>query len=222
MTRETVTATVDDREPAAVADAVRTHPDVERTEVRRLDAGDIVFGDVGVERKTPSDYASAVFRPTGPDLYDQVRRLAERFDHRYVLLEGNLDDFEDLRGAPSPAAIQGSVASITARYGAPVIPCADRERLVDVAVRLGRKHVEEPGTRPLSVGAIHGGTEPVTKRMYGCIEGVGPETATRLYRAFPTVEALVSASREELLRVDGIGEKRATAIYRSLRVGDSE
>lgn len=222
MTHETVTATVDDREPAAVADAVRTHPDVEGIEVCRLDAGDLVFGDVGIERKTPSDYAGAVFRPAGPDLYDQVRRLAERFDHPYVLLEGNLDSFDGLRGAPAPAAIHGSVASITARYGAPVVPCADRGRLVDVAVRLGRKHVEEPGARPLPRGAIHGKTEPVTKRMYGCIEGIGPETATRLYRAFPTVEGLVAASREELRRVDGIGEKRAAAIHRSLHAVRSE
>jgi len=79
-----------------------------------------------------------------------------------------------------------------------------------MAVRIGRKHAEEPSTRALPTGSVAGATEPTAKRMYGCIEGIGPTTAMALYEAFPTVSALVDASREDLLAVDGIGETRAT------------
>lgn len=212
-----VTVTVDDREPAAVVAAVRAHPDVDAVDVRRLDAGDLVIGDVGVERKTPGDYLRSALGRRGSDLEDQVRRLAAAYAHAYVLLEGDLADLEGQWDGTAAAAARGSVASITARTGVPVIPCGDGDRLVDVAVRLGRKHREAPSPRPLPPGAVPSPAEPVAKRMYGCVEGIGPGTAAALYEAFPTVEAALAASRDDLEAVDGVGPKRAAAVYEALR-----
>ena len=210
---------VDDREPAAVVEAVEAHGDVDAVSVRRLGAGDVVVGSVGVERKTLGDYVNALIGRSAPDLFDQVRRLAAAYDHAYLLLE---DQFpaDGAEGVPA-AAVRGSAASITARDGVPVIPCSDRERLVDVAVRLGRKHGGDPGTRALSNGAVPSRDEPTAKRMYGCIEGVGPGVAGRLYEAFPSVADLVAASEEKLLTVPGVGEKRAEAIQAALRDGSA-
>lgn len=209
---------VDDREPAAVADAVRAHPDVESVASRRLDAGDVVMGDVGVERKTLSDYVSTLIGRRAPDLRDQVRRLSEAYEHSYVLLEAELPADGD-EGVPA-SAVRGSAASITARLGTPVIPCSDRDRLVDMAVRLGRKHVEDPSTPALPNGSVTALDAPTAKRMYGCIDGVGTDTAGRLYEAYPAVEDLVAASPEELMAIDGIGPKRAEAIHSAFRGGE--
>ncbi|QLG61433.1 helix-hairpin-helix domain-containing protein [Halorarum salinum] len=210
-----ITVAVDDREPAAVAEAVRAHPDVGAAEVSRLVAGDLVAGEVGVERKTLRDYASALVGRSGPDLYDQVRRLSEAYAHPYVLLEGELPADGD-EGVPA-AAVRGSAASITARLGVPVVPCSDLERLVDVAVRLARKHVEEPSTPAPPRGSVTALDAPTPKRMYGCIDGVGPDTADQLYEAYPAVADLLAASPEELMAVDGVGPKRADAIYSAFR-----
>lgn len=207
--------TVDDREPRAVVEAVRAHPDVDAVEVDRLAAGDLVMGDVGVERKTLPDYASALVGRAGPDLYDQVRRLTDAYPHAYLLLEAEFPADGD-EGVPA-TAVRGSAASITARLGTPVVPCSDRERLVDVAVRLGRKHVEEPSTPALPVGSVTTLDAPTAKRMYGCIDGVGSEIADRLYEAYPTAAALVAATPEELLAVDGVGPKRAATIHAAFR-----
>ncbi|RDI72299.1 ERCC4 domain-containing protein [Halopelagius longus] len=209
---------VDDREPAAVAEAVRAHPDVESVESRRLDAGDVVMGNVGVERKTLSDYVSTLIGRRAPDLRDQVRRLSEAYEHSYVLLEAELPADGD-EGVPA-AAVRGSAASLTARLGTPVIPCSDRDRLVDMAVRLGRKHVEEPSSPALPNGSVTALDAPTAKRMYGCIDGVGTDTAGRLYDAYPSVEEIVAASPEELMAVDGIGPKRADAIHSAFRGGE--
>lgn len=211
-----VAVTVDDREPIGLIDAVRENPDVESVTVERLPAGDLVAGSTAIERKTLRDYVSAVMGRSGPDLTDQVERMSERYDHAYVLLEGDLGGFDALRTGVSPAAIRGSMASITARQETPVIPCSDRRLLVDLAVRLCRKHVEDPATRPLPVGAVPSRAEPTAKRMYACIDGVGPEIADALYEAYPTVAELVAASREELTRIDGVGEKRARTIRAAL------
>lgn len=215
-----VSVTVDDREPASVVAALRSHADVDAVEVRRLDAGDLVFDDVAIERKTAGDYVQSAMGRTGSDLREQVRRMVEAFDHAYVLVEGDLADVEASSPGVSGASVHGSMASITARLGVPVIPCGDAERLVDVAVRLARKHTEEPSPRPLPSGAVPSRAEPTAKRIYGCIDGIGPTTAEALYDSFPTVESLVTASEEELLGVDGIGPKRAAAIDDALRGPD--
>ncbi|MFB6166303.1 MAG: ERCC4 domain-containing protein [Haloarculaceae archaeon] len=224
----TVSLVVDDREPPGLADAFRAHPDVAAVAVRRLDAGDVVVADrasthggeptgdatpaVGFERKTPGDYAWSAIGRAGTDLESQVRRLGDACDHAYVLLEGSFADAEAARPGVDPTAIRGTVASITARFGCPVLACGDRERLVDLAVRLARKHREPPGRRGLSPGAVPDGREPVAKRMYGCVEGIGPGTAAALYAAFPTVADLAEATRDELLSVEGVGPARADAV----------
>lgn len=206
---------VDDREPTAVIESVESHADVDAVDVRRLDAGDIVVGAVGVERKTLGDYVNALIGRSAPDLFDQVRRLSATYGHPYLLLEDQFpaDGDEDVPAA----AVRGSAASITARHDTPVVPCSDRERLVDVALRLGRKHGGAPSTRSLPNGAVTSRDAPTATRMYGCIEGIGPDTAARLYEAYPAVADLLSASREELLAVPGVGPKRADAILAALR-----
>ncbi|WP_440007547.1 ERCC4 domain-containing protein [Halomicrococcus sp. SG-WS-1] len=207
-----VRVAVDDREPSVVVRELREHPDVTDVEVRRLEAGDLVVGKTGFERKTLDDYVGSVVGRTGSDLRDQVLKLTEGYDHAYVLLEGNLSDVADMNPEVRQAVVHGSMASFTARHDAPVLPCSDCERLVDVAVRIGRKHLESPTARPVPSGTVTGRTAPTTKRIYGCIEGVGPATADALYEAFPTVEALLDASEAELLDVAGVGEKRARAV----------
>ena len=215
-----VSVVVDDREPAGVAAALRAHAEVDSVAVRRLDAGDVVIRDVAFERKTGDDYLRSVLDRGGSDLEEQVAKMTAAYDHAYVLVEGHLDEIEGLRPGVAGASVRGSMASITARYGAPVIPCGDGDRLVDIAVRLARKHTEEPSARSLSPGAVPSRAEPVAKRMYGCIDGVGPGTAAALYEAFPSVEALVAATEEELMTVEGVGPKRAAAIYEAFRRRD--
>jgi ERCC4-type nuclease len=214
-----VAVAVDDREPEAVVDALAAHPEVTRIDVERLDAGDIVVGDVAFERKTPEDYVGSALGSRGTDLDAQLERMEATYRHSYLLVESDLSELDggSRESGPHPAAVRGSVASYAARTATPVLPCSDRERLVDMAVRIGRKHAEEPSTRALPTGSVAGATEPTAKRMYGCIEGIGPTTAMALYEAFPTVSALADASREDLLAVDGIGETRADAVYATLR-----
>lgn len=212
-----VAVTVDDREPEGLIEAVRAHPDVTAVDVERLATGDLAIDSVGVERKTLRDYVTSAMGRHGVDLDDQVERMAAAYDHSYVLLEDDFDALESLRTGISPESIRGSMASITARHGVPVVPCTNRDHLVDFAVRLGRKHTEEPSRRRLPTGSVPSTREPTTKRIYGCIEGIGPELAETLYDRYPTVEALLAASPEDLTRIEGIGPARAATIADALR-----
>ncbi len=210
-----VAVIVDDREPAGVVRALRGHPEVSEASVRRLDAGDVSVGDVGFERKTPTDFVRSAMGRTGTDLRDQLARMHESYEHAYLLVEGDFADVEAAVPGFSAASIRGATASLMARTGTPVVPCGSRDRLVDLAVRIGRKHAEDPGARPLEPGAVASRREPTPKRMYGCIEGIGPEMATRLYEAYPTVADIAAATPDELRELDGVGETRALAIHRA-------
>ncbi|MDS0475834.1 ERCC4 domain-containing protein [Natrinema sp. 1APR25-10V2] len=212
-----VTVTVDDREPAGFVEAVRDHPDVTAVAVERLATGDVAIDSIGFERKTLRDYVSSAVGRSGSDLADQVERMADAYDHSYVLLEDDFAGLESLRTGVPPASIRGSMASITARHGVPVIPCTDRRQLVDFAIRLGRKHAEDPTSRQLPVGSVPSRREPTTKRIYGCIDGIGPELAATLYDRYPTVEALLEADTGDLTAIDGIGPTRAETIYAAFR-----
>lgn len=233
----------DARLASGLVGTFRAHPDVASVAVARLAAGDVHLrpaegaeddgaaggavdradderATVGIERKTPADYCSSAIGRTGSDLEDQVERLRAAVDHAYVLVEGTLSDLEGCRPGLSGSAVRGSLASITARLGVPVVPCGDRERLVDLAVRLVRKHTEAPGTRPVPAGSVTRSDVPVAVRMYACVEGVGPETATRLHEVYPTVADALAAGPDDLERVEGVGPVRARAIYDALHGGD--
>ncbi|MBO4569633.1 MAG: excinuclease ABC subunit UvrC [Clostridia bacterium] len=54
------------------------------------------------------------------------------------------------------------------------------------------------------------------KSMLSEIEGIGKLRQNNLYKEFKTAEAIMNASVGELARVDGIGEKTAETIYKSL------
>jgi ERCC4-type nuclease len=214
---ETVEAVVDVYEPTNILKSVSEHPDVESIEVDMLESGDIVIGDVAFERKTPSDFASSM---TGDDnrLRDQVNRMVEQYSAAYVLVEGSMSDFDNLAHTNiKGASLRGYTASIEARQGVSVQFCDTPTLLVDMATRLGRKHIETAPSR-LKVGSSAQKHEPVAKRMVACIDGVGADMADRLHDSYGSIPSLLEAVQDGTLKdVDGVGEKTAAAISEALR-----
>ena len=218
---EEVVAAVDVHEPDHVWPLLLDHPDVDKWKEVALASADLVINGVGFERKTPEDFASSL---TEGRLKEQVLKMGDAFDHAYILIEGEFTDFGDLgHSRLNPQSARGAAASITARYGVPVIPCSTPEVLVDHAVRLARKHNEEPVSGHLPTGPV-GSDEPAGKRMWGCLPNVGETMAERLYEEFGgpaefmADEVRGSGDHRHLLQsVDGIGEKTAERLVTALR-----
>lgn len=217
MTKKTVSVTVDIREPPEVSKVVSEHPDVEKYVLDELDSGDILIEGVVIERKTPSDFASSM-TDRDDHLKSQVERMNDQYDESYVLLEGGFTDFGTLSHSQVPAkSLRGFAASITARYGTPVLPCDDLDTLVDMAIRLARKHIEDSSGDGLRVkSSVDDQTAPATKRMYGCIDGVGAETAEKMYRRYPALPEAIEATALDWEAIDGIGEVTAATIRDTL------
>lgn len=201
-------------------DILDANPDVQSVTVTQLEAADIVVGDVGIERKSWSDYVASM----------EDGRFAEQdakmgaYDAAYILVEGDLADTETLAHTQmSGASIRGHMASLTARddYNVlGVIPCSTLALLADYAVRLGRKHTEDPSRTYIPTGTV-GVDEPSGKQMWGCLDGVGPELAGRLYAHYGSPASFMMHNPadsfvDDLMRVEGIGEERAEAIMTEL------
>lgn len=216
MTKQKVHVIIDSNEVAQnpeIVGKVYEHEEVESYEEKDLPAADLEIEGIGFERKTPSDYIGSLKKGR---LTEQTHKLGQRYEHAYVLYEGDLVQSEQpFKSGMEATSIRGSMASLTAREESgvrAVIPVSNMDLLIDMAIRIARKHIEEsdqeyipkPATAP---------DEPTAKMMYACIDGVGPSMAQTLYEEYPTItEFIERADYEALQDLDGIGENRAIQI----------
>lgn len=225
--KHSVKAVLDIHEPEAVHDALKNHPDVESVKLAPLPSADMSIAGVGFERKTVSDYVNSM---TDGRLAEQIEKLGSAYVYSHILIDGDMEGTEDLYWSDmAPESIRGHMASVTARdkYDVEaVIPCGNTALLADYAVRLARKHVEDPSVEYLPTGAV-GSDEPPGKQMWGCLPHVGPELAERLWQSFGPPTIFISncavegfSEAEELLKIDGIGPETAADIVEALLEGE--
>ena len=87
-------------------------------EMKTLPIGDyIVAPETIVERKSIKDLMASVFDGR---LYDQCTRLKEHFAHPIVLIEGNVDEIEEI--TDNPLIFYGALSRVTLEFKIPIIP----------------------------------------------------------------------------------------------------
>ena len=87
-------------------------------EMKTLPIGDyIVAPETVVERKSIHDLISSVFDGR---LFDQCTRLKEHFQHPIVLMEGNVDEIEEI--TDNPLIFYGAISTVVLDFKIPVIP----------------------------------------------------------------------------------------------------
>jgi Fanconi anemia group M protein len=181
-----------------------------RTRLETLSVGDYVLSDrVVVERKSVEDFLDTL---TGGDrsMFEQVGDAARNYARPVVIVEG-----EDLYGRRNvhPNAIRGALASLAIDFGASVLFTRDEGETAELLLTIARREQEEDD-RTVSV---HGGKSAKTlteqqEYVVGSIAAVGPVTARSLLERFGSVERVMTADREALLEVDGIGQVTADRI----------
>jgi Fanconi anemia group M protein len=207
---EGVEIVVDQRElDSAIARDLSTREGVE-TRLETLAVGDYVVSDrVAVERKTVADFLDTL---TGGDrsLFEQVGDLARHYARPVVVLEG--EGLYEERNV-HPDAIRGALASLSVDFGVSVLRTEGEADTADLlAVLAGR----EQTTRDRAV-SVHGEKSAKTlgeqqEYVVGAIADIGPVTARSLLEHFGSVEAVMTASEEELRAVSGVGEVTADRI----------
>ena len=198
----------DDRErPSGIPEILRNQFHVPVVE-SRLPIGDYRLGSkVIVERKTLDDFALSIIDGR---LFRQIQRLKQRVECTVLILEGN-------RSQPTtvnihPHAFKGGLLSAALDWEMPVVFSESAEDSALLLWLMQEKH--GPFRNAVS---IRPGRKPkrFRNRQLYLLQGlpsVGPKAALRLLEHFGSVERVVNASSDLLIKVPGIGQKTADKI----------
>jgi Fanconi anemia group M protein len=181
--------------------------DVERT---TLNVGDFVLSDrVCVERKTVSDFESSIIDGR---LFDQMRRIREHYSFPLLIVEGHRAD-----SRLGSTIMNGAIASLYIDHGIVALAVPDARGTAETMACIAKKEqsgeVREPsakgGARAYTMGQLQ-------TRIIGNLPGVGPKIARALLEHFGSVKAVSNASKEELMKVEKIGKKKAERIHAAI------
>ena len=204
---ETITITADDREQKGEVIAALVEMKKVSVKIERLSIGDYRANRVVFERKTLNDFAISIIDGR---LFKQMIRLASAASKGVLILEGTGKDLTDT--GMHREAIQGALITVSLILGIPVLRSqnpAETAKLIVYAAHQIRSIAGNALQRP--------GYHPKNKQkrqifILQGLPGIGRERALRLLERFGSVERVITAGREELESVEGIGKSTANKI----------
>ena len=180
-------------------------------EMKTLPIGDyIVAPETIVERKSIKDLMASVFDGR---LYDQCTRLKENFEHPIVLVEGNVDEIEEI--TDNPLVFYGALSRVTLEFKIPIIPTPSASHTAKLLVALCSK--KDGPTGPY-LKKIKKSSNLETQQLSTLcsLPGIGEKFAVRMLEKLGTPLKVFSATTSELSKVEGLGESRAKKIKNML------
>ena len=177
--------------------------------IKRLSLGDyLVDNRLVFERKTLNDFALSIIDGR---LFSQAIRLISSKYNSVLILEGTGKELTET--GIRREAIQGALITVSIVLGIPVLrsksPYESSHLILYTARQVksfARGVVQRYGSRP------KGKRKKQQLFILQGLPGVGSERAARLLDEFGSVEAVVTATSEELQSVEGIGENIANRI----------
>ena len=180
-------------------------------EVKQLEVGDYIFGNVIVERKTVSDFLNSLFRGR---LWKQLEEMKKQKDAIPILIV--LGDYP--KGKQFNIFL-GAVSSIVLKWRIPVVVILGLERdkiqryfsslLSSLYVKITMK---SRGKQPLLLSRKGYDLEEIRVNMLCCIPKVGINKAMSILEKYPDFLSLSQASVEDLSQIKGVSRKLAELI----------
>ncbi len=180
-------------------------------EMKTLPIGDyIVAPETIVERKSIKDLMASVFDGR---LYDQCTRLKENFQHPIVLVEGNVDEIEEI--TDNPLVFYGALSTVVLEFKIPIIPTPSASHTAKLLVSMCSRKDAPKGPY---LKKIKKSSNLETQQLSSLcsLPGIGEKFAVRMLEKFGTPLKVFSATTSELAKVEGLGEARAKKIKNML------
>ncbi len=177
---------------------------------KRLKLGDYQINNWLIERKTLPDL---VFSLCNGRLFSQIARLSECSDNTALLIEGSSKDIASYD--ITREALIGALCSISINFNIPILRSLSQYESAKIlyfcATQLNNR---ETGLKLC-------GRKPKRRKnrqlfILQSLPEVGPQLARRLLSHFDSIEAVITASTDELIKVEGIGQERARKIREML------
>jgi len=180
-------------------------------EMNTLPIGDyIVAPETVVERKSIRDLLSSVFDGR---LFDQCSRLKEHFQNPIILMEGNVDEIEEI--ADNPLIFYGAISTVVIDFKIPIIPTPSAMHSAKLLVSMCSRKESPKGPY---LKKIKKSTDLEKQQLSSLcsLPGVGEKFAVRMLEKFGTPLKVFTATTSELAKVEGLGEARAKKIKKIL------
>jgi DNA excision repair protein ERCC-4 len=180
-------------------------------EMKTLPIGDyIVAPETIVERKSIRDLMASVFDGR---LFDQCTRLKEHFENPIVLMEGNVDEIEEI--TENPLIFYGAISTVVLDFKIPVIPTPSAAHTAKLLVSMcSRKDASKgPFLKKIKKSSD---LERQQLSSLCSLPGIGEKFAVRMLEKFGTPLKVFTATTAELAKVEGLGEARAKKIKKVL------
>ncbi|MGY5147511.1 MAG: ERCC4 domain-containing protein [Candidatus Nitrosopumilus sp. bin_7KS] len=180
-------------------------------EMKTLPIGDyIVAPETIVERKSIRDLMASVFDGR---LFDQCARLKEHFEHPVVLMEGNVDEIEEI--TENPLIFYGALSTVVLDFKIPVIPTPSAAHTAKLLVSMCSRK-DTPKGPYLKKIKKSSDLEKQQLSVLCSLPGIGEKFAVRMLTKFGTPLKVFSATAAELAKVEGLGDARAKKIKKTL------
>ncbi|MDG7050147.1 MAG: heavy metal resistance protein CzcA [Nitrososphaerota archaeon] len=180
-------------------------------EIKTLPIGDyIVAPETIVERKSVSDLISSIFDGR---LFDQCNRLKEHFTHPIILMEGNVEEIEQI--VENPLVFYGALSAVAIDFKIPIIPTPSATHTAKMLVSMcSRKDtLRGPFLKKIKK------SDDVYRQQLSVLcslPGIGEKLATRMLAKFGSPTKTLNASLADLAKIEGLGEARAKKIKQML------
>lgn len=201
---------VDDREKkSGIPDLLRAVG--MNLEVKMLTVGDyIVAPETVVERKSIHDFMSSIFDGR---LFDQCERLKEHFQYPILLMEGNVDEVEEI--TDNPLVFYGAVSTVAIDFKIPVIPTPNASHTAKLLISMcaRKEHHDGPFLKKIKKSSD---LQRQQLSSLCSLPGIGEKLAVRMLEKFGTPIRALNATTADLAKVDGLGKTRAARIRKML------
>ncbi|KAG2477751.1 MAG: Heavy metal resistance protein CzcA [Nitrosopumilales archaeon] len=180
-------------------------------EMKTLPIGDyIVAPETIVERKSIRDLVSSVFDGR---LFDQCNRLKEHYQFPIILMEGNVDEINEI--TENPLIFYGAVSTIALDFKIPIIPTPSADHTAKLLVSMCSRK-ETPQGPFLKKIKKSNNVQKQQLAALSSLPGVGEKLSIRMLKKFGSPLRVFNANLAELTKVEGLGAARAKKIKNML------
>ena len=178
--------------------------------LKNLEIGDYVVSDkVCIERKRTIDFLDSLVNKRR-NLLEQIHRMSEEYEKPVLIIEG-----ESIYGQRNvhPNVVRAVMASIAVDLSVPIIQTRDEADTASLIYTIAKREqmpnkteVNPHGKKPLA------SLKEQQEYIISALPNIGIVTGRNLLRRFKTIERILTASKEELMEVEHVGEKTAEHI----------
>lgn len=172
-----------------------------------MDVGDVVDGNVCIERKTALDFAGSV---NDKRIFDQAFNMNANYDHSVIIMTGTYEDIRTNRYCNSFSVNRfiGAMSDLYMFYNVPVLRVENEPMFWRYCESIIRK---SNGEAPQTIKKVKRGAGDVRIGVLMGVPNLGEKRARTILKDY-TIHELCHASVDDLMTVKGIGKKRALNI----------